>query len=134
MEDRFRINTDDYLSFNYEAYRNNLYALALTKPSEYFELRSKVLQGVKQRAVGNIYNTFYDVLSKGEIGEDSSLLGRIRDGGPSYPQQEVTKISLKAARTMDDILNEVIEIILPQDYKSLANLSMITKTKADAIN
>ena len=134
MAERFKIDTNDYLSYNYEAYRNNLYALALTKPSEYFTLRSRVLAAVKQKAVGNIYENFYNVLSKGIVEGQGPMLEEIRLGGPSYPQQLVTQIALKAARTLDDILNEVIEIILPQDYKTLANLSMVTKTKADAIN
>jgi len=133
MAENFKIETDDYLSYNYDEYRNSLYALALTKPSDYFTLRSTVLAAVKKKAVANVYETFFNVLSKGIV-ENNAMLETVRAGGPAYPKQLVTKIALKAARTLDSILNEVIEIILPQDYKTLANLSMVTKSQANGIN
>jgi hypothetical protein len=133
MAANFKIETDDYLSYNYDEYRNSLYALALTKPSEYFALRSKVLAAVKKKAINNVYETFFNILSNGQV-EGNAMLDTVRAGGPAYPKQLVTKIALKAARTLDSILNEVIEIILPQDFKTLANLSMVTKSQADAIN
>jgi hypothetical protein len=133
MAENFKIETDDYLSYNYDEYRNSLYALALTKPSDYFALRSLVLAAVKKKAVANVYETFFNVLSKGIV-DNNAMLETVRTGGPAYPKQLVTKIALKAARTLDIILNEVIEIILPQDYKTLANLSMVTKSQANGIN
>jgi hypothetical protein len=132
-DERYKVDTDNYLSYDYDEYRNSLYALALTKPSEYFKLRASIMKAVKTKAVGNIYENFYNVLSKGIV-NNNQMLEEVRVGGPAYPQQLVNKIALKAAKTLDIILNDVIEIILPQDYKTLANLSMVTKTKADAIN
>ena len=41
----------------------------------------------------------------------------------------MSKIALKAARTLDDILNEVIEIILPSDFKQLANNRAVQKSE-----
>ena len=39
---------------------------------------------------------------------------------PGYPQQEISKIAWKAARTLDSLLDEVINLILPADFKNLA--------------
>ena len=85
-----------------------------------------------QKAINNVYETFFNILSNGQV-EGNAMLETVRIGGPSYPKQLVTKIALKAARTLDSILNEVIEIILPQDYKTLANLSMTTKSQGVGI-
>lgn len=130
-DERFSINPSDYLGFDYEAYRNDLYALALSKPSEYFDLRKSVIKKVKTEAVGDLYKSFFNILSKGRDKDGRNEIIKPATGPamiPCYPQQEVSKISLKAARTLDDILNEVIEIILPQDFKDLANDRAIKKS------
>ena len=37
----FEVSPANYLGFEYEEYKNDLYALALAKPSDYFELRKR---------------------------------------------------------------------------------------------
>ena len=120
--DRFAVTPSNYLGFEYEEYKNDLYALALSKPSEYFKLRKEVVKAVKTDAVGNIYDTFTKVLSEGKKLNGQDII--VENGNthrPKYPSQEISKISLKAARTLDDILEDVIDIILPNDFKQLAN-------------
>ena len=108
----------DYLGFKYEEYKNDLYALALAKPSDYFKLRKVVIDKVKTQAIGNIYKSFFNILSKGTDVLDAQVIFIDTVAtAPSYPAQEVSKMALKAARTLDDILNEVIEVILPSDFK-----------------
>ena len=126
----FKVDTSDYLGFKYEEYKNDLYALALAKPADYFKLRKAVLEKVKTEAIGDIYKSFYNVLSQGQDKNGAQII-RIDgvDSKPSYPAQEVSKIALKAARTLDDILNEVIEVILPADFKQLANARAIKKSE-----
>ena len=121
--DRFAVTPSNYLGFEYEEYKNDLYALALSKPSEYFRLRKEVVKSVKTDAIGNIYKTFTKILSEGQSLGGANMIVEI--GGtvhqPKYPDQEISKIALKAARTLDDILEDVIDIILPNDFKQLAN-------------
>ena len=130
MAERFQIETDDYLGFKYEEYKNDLYAMALSKPSEYFTLRKKVLQKVKTEAIGDIYKSFFNILSKGtdKAGVQIIIIDGVGPTAPSYPQQEVSKIALKAARTLDEILEQVIDIILPANFKDLANSRAVQKS------
>ena len=130
MAERFQIETDDYLGFKYEEYKNDLYAMALSKPSEYFTLRKKVLQKVKTEAIGDIYKSFFNILSKGtdKAGAQIIVIDGVGPAAPSYPQQEVSKIALKAARTLDEILEQVIDIILPANFKDLANSRAVQKS------
>ena len=127
---RFEITPDDYLGFKYEEYKNDLYAMALSKPSEYFNLRKKVLQKVKTEAIGDIYKSFFNILSKGtdKAGTQVIVIDGVGAVAPSYPQQEVSKIALKAARTLDEILEEVIDIIMPANFKDLANSRAVQKS------
>ena len=126
----FKVDTSDYLGFKYEQYRDDLYALALAKPSEYFKLRKVVIDKVKTQAIGNIYKSFYNILSQGtDAGDQPIIIIDEKPVAPSFPAQEVSKMALKAARTLDDILNEVINVILPSDFKQLANSRAVQKSE-----
>ena len=119
---RFAVTPSNYLGFEYEEYKNDLYSLALSKPSEYFKLRKAVVKSVKTDAVGDIYDIFTKILSEGKSNNGADII--IENGNthrPKFPAQEISKIALKAARTLDDILEDVIDIILPSDFKQLAN-------------
>ena len=129
---RFEVDTNDYLGFKYEAYRNEMYAIALATPSDYFKIRKEVLGKVKNEAIKDIYTSFYKILSLGED-QGSNKIIKPATGAPlipGFPQQEVSKIALKAARTLDALLDEVINIILPADYKKLAT-SRLEETSKD---
>ena len=120
--DKYAVKPANYLGMEYKAYKNDLYALAISKPSEYFLLRKNVIQSVKTDAVGNIYTTFKNILSEGKALNGNSLI-RTTDNivyEPRYMNQDIGIIALKAAETLDAILDEVIEIILPQNFKNLA--------------
>ena len=46
----FKIDPSDYLSIDYEAYRDDMLELALSQPAQYFQLRKAVLKAVKRQA------------------------------------------------------------------------------------
>ena len=54
MADRFQIDTSDFLGINYESYKNELYALALSTPADYMKLRKEVLAVVKNQSIKDI--------------------------------------------------------------------------------
>ena len=127
----FEVNPANYLGFEYEEYKNDLYALPLSKPSEYFELRKAVLKSVKTDAIGDIYGTFSKILGPGQNNAKTEIIKTSTSPAnhPNYPAQEISKIALKAARTLDEILNEVIEIIFPSNFKQLANTRAVQKSE-----
>jgi hypothetical protein len=126
MADRFVIDTEDFLGLKYEQYKNELYALALSTPADYMKLRKETLAVVKNQSIKDIYTQFYNLLSKGEDlnGAQISSLPP-----PSFPAQLVSKFSLKAARTLDSILEEAIEIILPLNFKELSTKRLEDQSK-----
>lgn len=129
----FEIDTENYLGLGYEQFKNASYALALSNPSEYFRIRQAVIQSVKTDAVKDIYKTFYNILTTGTDKLGSKVIVDIKGVRPQYPSQKVSEIALQASRTMDEILNEVIDIILPADYESLANHRAKQLSKASGI-
>ena len=126
MADRFVIDTEDFLGLKYEQYKNELYSLALSTPADYMKLRKETLAVVKNQSIKDIYTQFYNLLSKGEDinGAQISTLPP-----PSYPAQMVSKFALKAARTLDTILEEAIEIILPLNFKELSTKRLEDQSK-----
>ena len=126
MADRFVIDTEDFLGLKYEAYKNDLYAMALSTPADYMKLRKETLAVVKNQCIKDIYTQFYNLLSKGED-LNGTQIGSLP--APGYPAQMVSKFALKAARTLDGILEEAIEIILPLNFKELSTKRLEDQSK-----
>jgi len=136
----FKIDTADYLSINYSAFRDDMLELALSKPSDYFRLRKAVLQAVKKSAVENIYTIYYNLLTTGTDPAGNNILtggGAADLAGifkPSYPKQLVNKFALGASETIDKIAEDAVELLLPRNYKDIANERTSTKGKASGID
>ena len=41
MAQNFEVDTSDYMGFKYEEYLNELMSIAMSKPSEYYKIRTK---------------------------------------------------------------------------------------------
>jgi len=118
----FKINPADYLGIAHEEFKTEILQLALTKPSEYFELRKRVLANVKKTAVQKQYYIYYRLLTNGST-EDDPDNGSIANNEiftPNIPKQKVNEFALKAAKVIDQIAEEAIEMILPMNYKKIA--------------
>ena len=126
MADRFVIDTEDFLGLKYEAYKNDLYAMALSTPADYMKLRKETLNVVKNQAIKDIYTQFYNLLSKGQD-LNGAQIGNLP--APGYPAQMVSKFALKSARTLDGILEETIEINLPLNFKELSTKRLEDQSK-----
>ena len=126
--DRFFLDTSNYLSYDYESYRNSMYALSLSQPSRYFEIRKQVLEQVRNDYIKNIYTVFYNLLALGKDKDGNDLPG-LTDPRPGYPKQLVSQYSLKCARTVEQMLAGALEIILPVDFKDLATKRLQDQSK-----
>jgi hypothetical protein len=139
MAMNFQINPTDYLGHDHEVFRTKLMELALSEPKKYFELRRDVLTAVKKQAVDDAYNTYYHLLTTGQQKDGSTLIlngansiDYVPDGfKPNMPRQKVNKFALKAAKTLDAIAEECIEMLLPQDYRQIAENRTVQKTASN---
>ena len=125
----FEINTDDYLGFEYEEYLNNVNAMAISKPSEYYKMRAEVLAEVKKKVVKEVYTAYYTLLT-------TKVMGRFNgaDFVPHYPTQKASRFALEASATTNAILNTALEIVLPVNYTDIANQKLVQKGQADKID
>ena len=129
MAQNFQVDTNDYLGFQYEEYLNELMALAVSKPSDYYKIRAGTLKLLKQVVVKQVYNTYYGLLTTGTI-DGQTPLG---DLVPHYPQQKASQFALGASKTINDILNSALDIILPPNHLDVAKLKLTQKGEASKI-
>ena len=114
----FKVDPNNFLGHNYEDFLSQMYALALSKPNDYFELRRRIIEKVKRDAIGKLYDNFYSVLTEGTSG-GASLFATQGSIKPKYPEQKVNDFCLSAAATLDEILNDLVNIIIPDKVNEI---------------
>ena len=129
MSQNFKVETSNYLGFEYEEYLNELMALAVSKPSDYYKIRAETLKALKTDVITAVYNTYYSLLTEGVINEKNTLGGL----KPAYPQQKASQFSLAASKTINEILNSALEIILPANHLDVAKMKLSQKGEASKI-
>jgi hypothetical protein len=116
--ENFKVDPLNYLGHNYDAYLAKMYTLALSKPTEYLQLRETVKEKVKRTAVTAIYSEYYSILTKGQTSSGTSIYGTVQYT-PDYPQQEVNDFCIGAAQSLNKILDELCEIIIPDSMNKI---------------
>ena len=132
----FKIDTAQYLGQLYGLYRDEAFSLAIGNPSSYFQYRKRVVDYVKTKAIKNLYDVIYNVLVNGDetdangtpankpFGDDFNL------SIPNVPEARVNEIALSAAKTLDRILDEVLDLVCPLDYHTIASKRLEMKGEA----
>jgi hypothetical protein len=139
----FKIDVSDFRGIEHEEFRTNLLNLALTKPTDYNKLRMIVLRKVKKAAVDAQYGIYYYLLTEGCLASDDgktkglNILADATVGFPAYqemfkpnvPKHIVNEFAMKASATIDKIAEEAINMIMPKDWKTIADERIYSKTK-----
>ncbi len=147
MSDGFdlKIDVSDFRGIEHEEFRTNLLNLALTKPTEYNKLRMHVLRKVKKAAVDAQYGIYDYLLTEGCTASDDgktksqNVLFDATDGidgykdifKPCVPKHLVNEFAMKASATIDKIAEKALNMILPDDWKTIADQRLYTKTKGN---
>ena len=141
----FKIDVSDFRGIEHEEFRTNLLNLALTKPTDYNKLRMHVLRKVKKAAVNAQYGIYYYLLTERRSTSDdgktpsNNILFDAKDGSENYqeifkpciPKHLVNEFAMKASATIDKIAEEALNMILPDDWKTIADQRLYTKTKGN---
>jgi hypothetical protein len=140
----FKVDASDYRGVEHEEFRTNLLNLALTEPTKYNTLRMNVLKKVKKAAVDNQYAIYYYLLTDGHgVGPDGKTKSannlffgttsatEIELFKPNVPKHIVNEFALKASATIDKIAEEALNMIMPKDWKTIADERLYSKTKGN---
>ena len=124
-------NPQDILGLQFSQYKQKVYSLSITNPTEYFATREKMEEILKRVLVTNMYDVIYNLLRYGIIndgtGEKEVCIGKSK---PNYPSNLVNDEAIKISATLNTIIDEIIDIIHPSDYEALALDKMRIKAKA----
>ena len=125
----WRVDVSDYMGHKYEQYKAKLYGLALSKPSEYYELKSNVIGVLNEKIAEHVYKIFFDLLTEGTLPDKGSLMIGANKIKPSWPGQAATAFALDASNEIDKIITKCVEILLPASHLDIANLQLKEKSK-----
>ena len=138
--ENFKIDPSNYLGLEYNSFRTKLYKLALTNTEKYFEIRENLIKKMELDAIGNLYDSFHNALTKGvandgsplfPIGSTSGMFGSSStvNVAPNFPSQKVAQLCLDASATLNELIESVISILMPENFETI-----MTKKLADIGN
>ena len=123
-DSKFFININNEIGLNYKRVRGSLLALSLSKPSNYYDLRTKIVDKITETSVREIYFSFFNILRNGVIGQEQitydNLDGRPSPFVPQLPEHLINEFATKCARTIEEMCEECVNLILPEDYLQLS--------------
>ena len=121
---KFFIDIKNELGLDYKRTRGDLLALSLSKPSNYYDLRTFIISGVTEKMVETIYGMFWELLRNGKVSKDPTMYKNVAGGEiqfiPNLPEHLINQFATKAARTIEDLCEEAVQLILPDDYLQLS--------------
>ena len=125
---KFFIDIKNELGLDYKRVRGDLLALSLSKPSNYYDLRTNVISLVTEEFVQEIYIRFWQLLRNGIVGGSSvtdpityyNVAGNEVPFVPQLPEHLINQFATKAARTIEDLCEEAVSLVLPDDYLQLS--------------
>ena len=117
---------NDILGLDYGRYKQAMYSNSLSHPSDYFKMREKISELLTEDIITSLYNKIYQLLREGKIA-DKTVTGGLYVG---YPSNKVNSMALSIASSMEQFLNQCIEIVLPANYLELSASKMIAQTNA----
>ena len=114
------INVNDTLGIQYKRFRKSMYSISLSKPSVYYELQEKVTNEIKKKMVTSVYKDVYELLRFGKI-DKKSIFANTDIPPPGIPSNKVNELAMSITQTLDGFCDELIELILPKSFLSLAD-------------
>lgn len=132
-------------------YRNAVYAIALSLPSYYAQMRTSVESALTMKMQELLYETIYYALGDGLTTDGDVLmpmtapeLERFRQRQPypgaaatavenslrpMLPESEINKIAYDTSLGMRDLMMKVVDRILPADLSKMANQRVAKRTE-----
>ena len=74
------------------------------------------------------------LLTKGKLPDKSQLTIGDKKLNPAFPSQTAADFCIDAANTIDKIMSDAIEVILPESHLDIARMQMEKKSKVRTIS
>ena len=124
-DSKFFINIENELGLSYKKQRAVLLGTALAKPQNYYALRADLVDKLTVKQVKDADQLYWNVLKKGIIATQQI---KFKDGAendvnliPDLPEHLINKFASRVAATMEEIAEEAVNMIMPEDFLKLAH-------------
>ena len=133
------IDPRSHLGLEFNKTRSDMLALALSSPEEYFALRARVITAITEDSVLAVYDNYWKILGVGKVGETQLKYrpkGATADKNfhPNLPEVAISKFAMSIAENVQKISEDAVEMILPNDYLTLAKKTTKNLTVARGVN
>ena len=134
IDDKFFVDPSNFQGHQYSQYKNYLMSTALTTPSEYYKLQSNVIEQLNVQIAKSIYKQLFLLLTKGVLPDNSKMKLNGVELNPAFPSQAAADFCIDAANTIDKIIRDATEVILPVSHLDVAKMQMEHKSKTNTIS
>ena len=122
---KFYIDIKNELGLNYKKVRGDLLATSLSKPQNYYTLRNDIISSMTEAQVFAMYEVVWRCLRNGQKPDGSpftykNATDNVTQFVPQVPEHIIGEFASKAAKTIENLMEDIIEQILPDDYLALA--------------
>ena len=145
----FRLDPTNYLSIDNEAFRQRMLEISIVTPTRYFAIRRVVLAAVQKAFARDAYEIYYHLLTAGldKDGRTSILAGDIKNEcgfgsgsemisgfKPCIPAQMCNEFAMSVTRSVNEIAQKAVDMILPSNFINVATHRVANKTAGDLFN
>ena len=135
---KFYIDIKNELGLNYKKVRGDLLATSLAKPQNYYALRNTIINAMTESQVENMYLIVWRCLRNGQKPNGDPITYRNAENTetqfvPQVPEHIIGEFASKAAKTIENLMEDIIEQILPDDYLALAQSRQKSVLKSKGI-
>ena len=134
IDDKFFVDPSNFQGHQYSQYKNILMSKAMTEPSLYYDLQTEVVEQLNVQIAKDIYKKLFLLLTKGTLPNKSQLTIGDKKLNPAFPSQTAADFCIDAANTIDKIISDAIEVILPESHLDIARMQMEKKSKVKTIS
>ena len=123
-DSKFYINIENELGLSYKKQRSALLGVALAKPANYYNLRAQLVEDITTKQVKDAYELYWGILKEGVISAKKIEYLNASDAKvqlvPDLPEHMINKFASRVAATLEEIAEECVNMILPDDFLKLA--------------
>lgn len=135
---KFFIDIKNELGLNYKKVRGDLLATSLAKPQNYYTLRNEIISSLTEAQVETMYRVVWLCLRNGQKPNGDPITYRNAENAPTQfvpqvPEHIIGEFASKAAKTIENLMEDIIEQILPDDYLALAQSRQKSVLKSKGI-
>ena len=99
-----------------------------------YKLQTDVIEQLNVRIAKLIYKQLFLLLTQGKLPDGTPMKIGTKDLNPAFPSQAAADFCIDAANTIDKIIRDATEVILPASHLDVAKMQMADKSRTNTIS